>query len=118
MELETVVLAGFTVLAAGQDLRKKQVDVNLYSRGSVDFPDVGGSKYDVGKGCAGSCRSFAGAGASGIGKSQQRKHRSRRRVLFPDQRSFAGVLEKSGSIVLWNPVLRPFLPGVFCLGEF
>jgi len=30
MELETVVLAGFTVLAAGQDLRKKQVDVNLY----------------------------------------------------------------------------------------
>ena len=24
MELETVVLAGFTVLAAGQDLRKKQ----------------------------------------------------------------------------------------------
>lgn len=30
MKLETVVLAGFTALAAGQDLRKKQVDVNLY----------------------------------------------------------------------------------------
>lgn len=30
MKLETAVLAGFTALAAGQDLRKKQVDINLY----------------------------------------------------------------------------------------
>ena len=28
MKLETAVLAGFTALAAGQDLRKKQVDIN------------------------------------------------------------------------------------------
>lgn len=30
MKLETILLAGFTALAAGQDMRKKQVDINVF----------------------------------------------------------------------------------------
>ena len=94
------------------------MDIWNDSRGSLGFSDVGESKYNVGEGCRRTFWFFAGTGAAGIGKGQQRKHRSRRRMLFSDQRSFAGILEKSGSAVLWNLMLRSVLSGIFCLGKF
>ena len=122
MELETVVLAGFTVLAAGQDLRKKQVDVNLYwifgiiAGAALIFRMWEDQNMMWEKAVQGAAGLLPGLALLGLGKVSSGSIGAGDGCYFLISGLLLGFWRNLA--VLWNPVLRPFLPGVFCLGEF